>query len=70
MPPISTNDHCTVGVHLNFKIAKDLAYTNFEACFEMNDPNDAAVKWTETFLNISRTIVPNKVVTVRPNDVP
>ena len=27
MPPISTNDHCTVAASLNFKIKRESAYT-------------------------------------------
>ena len=26
-PPVSSNDHCTVGLHLNFKIQKEPCYT-------------------------------------------
>ena len=25
-PPVSTNDHCTVGIHLNFKVKKESSY--------------------------------------------
>jgi len=43
---------------------------NFDECFESGDVNEACSYWTKTFLNIARTYVPNKVITVRPNDSP
>ena len=90
-PPVSTNDHSTVGVHLNFKIKKEAAYerkvwlfkdadfdkfreallkADFDKCFEDNNVNKACDKWTETFLNVATDVIPNKVITVRPNDSP
>ena len=90
-PPISTNDHCTISAHFNFKIEKEKAYerhiwlfkeanfdqfrealknNDFDVCFENENVDDACDTWTETFLNIARTIIPNKVVTTRPNDSP
>ena len=53
---------------LQFRSA--LCNTNFDECFQNNDVDYAADKWTEKFLNAARTHVPNKVVTVRPNDSP
>jgi hypothetical protein len=47
-----------------------LRNTNFDECFVTNDIDKAAEKWTELFLNAARTHVPNKVVTIRPNDSP
>ena len=37
---------------------------------DANDVDDACNKWTESFLNVACTHVPNKVVTVHPNDSP
>ena len=91
MPPVSTNDHCTVSVNLNFKIVKEqpynriiwlynegdfegfrdaLEHVNWNDCFESGCVNNACMKWNETFLNIARAFIPNKVVLVRPNDSP
>ena len=47
-----------------------LASADFDKCFEHNNIDIIAKRWTETFLNIARTSIPNKVVTVRPNDSP
>ena len=90
-PPISTNDHCTVGITLNFKIKKDPAYkrtiwdyknanfdvfrrklqeTNFDNCFDSNDIDVVCTNWTNLFLQVAMESVPNKVVTIRPNDSP
>jgi hypothetical protein len=91
IPPVSTNDHCTVAAYLNFRVRKDPAYerliwqykeadftqfksavseTKFDECFQTNDIDDVADKWTEKFLNVARACVPNKVVTIRLNDSP
>jgi hypothetical protein len=48
----------------------ELCNTNFDDCFQNNDVDYAADKWTEKFLNAAKTHIPNKVVTVRPNDSP
>ena len=37
MPPISTNDHCTVGAGLNFKVNKEWAYMRL--VWEYQDAN-------------------------------
>lgn len=47
-----------------------LASADFDKCFEHNNIDLIAKRWIETFLNIARTSIPNKVVTVRPNDSP
>ena len=90
-PPVSTNDHCTVGAHFNFKVEKEKAYkrhvwlfknanfdqfrealsnTNFEDCFEIDDVDKTCDQWSEKFLNVAKATIPNKVVTIRPNDSP
>ena len=89
--PVSTNDHCTVGVDLKFRIQNDPAYyrhiwlydkadsdgfksglnsTNWDDCFLTNDVDIACDMWSNTFLNISRMYIPNKLVLVRPKDSP
>ena len=89
-PPVSTNDHCTVGVHLNFRINREPSYkrtvwrytdanfdifrqtlqdTNFHIN-ETDDIDEACKNWTETFLKVAHEKIPNKVVTIRPNDSP
>ncbi len=53
----------------NFSAFRDeLRAANWESCFESNDPTVAAVMWTEMFMNISRRVIPNKSVLVRPDD--
>ena len=90
-PPVSTNDHCTIGIHLHFKIIKEPAYQrtvwlykntdfkefknalnaqDFSHCFDSDDVDSCSRKWTETFLNVARAHVPNKLVTIRPSDSP
>ncbi len=89
--PVSTNDHCTVGLNLQFKIEKTTAYkrliwnygqadfvgfrqalANFdwETCFTFENINDICNAWTSSFISIAREFIPNKVVTVRPWDMP
>ena len=43
---------------------------NFDECFETDNVDQACEMWTEKFLNIARSHIPNKVITVRPNDSP
>ena len=90
MPPVSTNDHCTVAVNLGLKIACEPAYqrhiwqykqgdypgfrqalssADWDNCFN-DDVDESCTKWTETFLNTARAFIPNKCVTIRPNDQP
>ena len=90
-PPISTNDHCTVGITVNFKVKKDVAYkrtvwdykkanfdefrqklkeTHFDNCFDSDDIDVVCSNWTNLFLQVAKSSVPNKLVTIRPNDSP
>lgn len=90
-PPVSSNDHCTVGARLSFKIKKEKAYkrtiwnykkgdftlfrkqlldANFAECFETNDVDKACSMWTNKFLDTAKLCIPNKIVTIRPNDSP
>ena len=43
---------------------------SWEEVFEINDVDLVCRKWTDTFLNIARQFIPNKVIKVRPNDAP
>ena len=43
---------------------------NWDSCFTDDDVNNCATKWTETFINFSRTFIPNKLVLIRPWDNP
>ena len=47
-----------------------LAESNLDECLECNTIDESASMWTEKFLNIARTCIPNKVATIRPNDSP
>ena len=90
-PPLSTNDHCTVSINLDFKIVKDEPYTrllwnykegdyigfknalsevNWDECFESSCVNKACSMWCESFLNVARMYIPNKMVLIRPKDSP
>jgi len=89
--PVSTNDHCTVGVSLLFKVVSDPSYfrhiwlydqgdydgftqaiesADWESCFVYDDVDIACQTWTELFLNIARSFIPNKSVLIRPRDSP
>ncbi len=52
------------------KFRQSLCNVNWDDCFESTDVDIVCTKWTEIFLNIARTCIPNKVVLVRPRDVP
>lgn len=43
---------------------------NWNSCFENNDVNISATKWTDSFLNIARQFIPNYVANIRPWDKP
>ena len=47
-----------------------LTEVDFEECFDAEDVDVSCDRWSETFLNAARTHIPNKVITVRPNDSP
>ena len=55
----------------NFDIFREtLKNTDFDECFVSGDVNEACTMWTEKFLQAAKETVPNKTVTVRPNDSP
>ena len=89
--PVSTNDHCTIGLYLLFRIRKKKAYSrliwdfnhtnwdNFrealenaelEKCTESNDINISCEQLTNRIMEIAKHIIPNKTITIRPNDKP
>jgi hypothetical protein len=43
---------------------------NWDFCFDTDDINVTASRWTESFLNIARQFIPNCVATIRPWDKP
>jgi len=89
--PVSTNDHCTVGVKFSFKIVSDPCYyrhvwlydqgdyngfvqaiesADWDTCFITDDVDIACQSWSDLFINITRTFIPNRSVLVRPRDSP
>ena len=91
-PPVSTNDHCTITMELNFRTPKALSYkrtmwdfkkANFDQfrealascdwqeCFtDVEDIDTATELWTTKLLTVAKEMIPNKEVTIRPNDKP
>ena len=45
-----------------------LTTADWDACFNHGDVDGVCGAWAETFLNIARESIPNKVITVRPSD--
>ena len=45
-----------------------LSEINWDDCFESDNINDVCTKWTDTFLAADIEDIPNKQVTIRPND--
>ena len=41
---------------------------DWDVCFEDGDTDRACEAWSDTFLNMARECIPNKVVTIRPSD--
>ena len=89
--PVSTNDHCSIGIDILFRIDKAKSYhrlmwdfknanfdefrtllsnVDFTLYTELPDVNDACCKFTEKFISTAKYCIPNKLVTVRPNDKP
>ena len=55
----------------DFKLFKEtLLDTNFDNCFNSDNIDEISQSWTDMFLNVARSTVPNKTITVRPNDAP
>ena len=46
---------------------QQLGSVDWNICLE-GDIDESCLRWTTTFLNIARQCIPNKVVTIRPND--
>ena len=47
-----------------------LSEINSDDCFESGNIDDVCTKWTDTLLADAREAIPNKQVTIRPNDSP
>ena len=43
---------------------------NWDVCFENNDVDDVCNSWTQHFLAIAKSFIPNRYVTIRPSDSP
>ena len=55
----------------NFEGFRDaLRIADFDSCFDTECIDEACKNWTDTFLTVARTNVPNKVVLIRPKDSP
>ena len=55
----------------SFQAFRDaLSKTNVEECFLTDDIDEACAKLTKMVLDVSKSHVPNKQVTVRPKDSP
>ena len=66
-----TRDICGIIKKTDFREFKqNVAITDFESCFEHGNVDNISSMWTESFLNVARSTIPNKVVTIRPDDVP
>lgn len=48
----------------------ELSKYDWELCFSSGNPDIVCLEWTRVFLEIANKCIPNKVVTIRPNDVP
>ena len=44
--------------------------TDFTECFIDNDIDATCENWTNMFMNVAKKYIPNKTVTIRPNDSP
>ena len=49
---------------------KDISLFNWDTLFNGNDVDTAAELWTDKVLDLAKKSVPNKSVTIRPNDKP
>ena len=57
--------------HANFEgLNYALQNANWEICFEQPDVYFACSKWNETFLNLAREYIPNKVIKIMTDDKP
>ena len=43
-----------------------LSIFNWDLCFTDTDIDNCTFKWTETFINLARTFIPNKIISIRP----
>ena len=49
---------------------ESISLFDWDSVFVVDDVDVACDRWTSTLLNIARQFIPNRVVTVRPNDAP
>ena len=57
--------------HANFEEFRNtLSDHDWDHCFISDDIDDNVSQWTDTFLNIARNCIPNRIVTIRPDDKP
>ena len=49
---------------------KCLTEKDWDYCFDTEDIDVASKRWNETFLNVARSCIPNKIVMIRPRDSP
>ena len=52
------------------KFRTALSQHNWDPCFASDSPDSCCTDWTSTFLEIASRCIPNKMVVIRPNDVP
>ena len=54
---------------IDFKLFQEtLSQTNFNDCFISDNLNEVCHSWTDRFLLVAKGTIPNKIVTIRPND--
>ena len=51
-----------------YNFRQHLSDTNFDECFTSGNVDESCEKWTDKFLESAKSHIPNKTVTVRPND--
>ncbi len=49
---------------------QELSLTNWETCFVDNSVDESVCRWSDNFLEIASKHIPNRTVTIRPNDKP
>ncbi len=52
------------------KFCSAVTEADFDKCFETDDIDEICKNWTDLFLTVAKSTIPNKFATVRPNDSP
>ena len=52
------------------KFRNTLSQSNFNACFDSDNIDEVCQSWTDLFLHVAKSTIPNKIVTIRPKDAP